>query len=586
VFDMTDPATAAPAQDGVGSAAAPVEVRPTDVLAAIMASGHAFSISDPRQQDNPLIWVNPAFEVLTGYPAAVALGRNCRFLQGPQTDPDTVRRIRRAMNSAQPITVTLLNYRRDGSSWWNEIAIAPVRDSAGQLVHFVGVQRDVTDRVVAAEQRERARGEAESAQRRLQLLAEATSILTETLNPDVSMARLAQLVVPSFADWCSVLLVQPDLYGTSTQPAQMTLHHRDPALANITQWVLERYRPGTADTPQAQVLRGGKPVLLADVGDDYIDSATNDPELAAAWRRLGMGSCIVVPLPARRRRIGCLTVVRSEPGHPYDAADLQFATELGATAGVALDNARLYTAEHSRAIALQRSLLPALPAVSGLQLAARYLPSSASTDVGGDWFDVLPLPDDAIGLAVGDVMGHDLNAAAAMGQLRSVLRSYAWEGGSPGTVLDRLDRLVRGLGMAQLATCVYARLEPANPDGGRVLRWANAGHPPPLVRLPDRTVRTLNHGHGWLIGITTPRADKPRSEARIEIPPDSTLVLYTDGLVEGRGRDIDDGIDRLHALLADADPGLAIDELAELLASTAPPGERDDDICLLLVRTA
>ena len=163
------------------------------------------------------------------------------------------------------------------------------------------------------------------------------------------------------------------------------------------------------------------------------------------------------------------------------------AVDIGRRAGLAVDNAQLFGKEHEVAVALQRSMLPRVPPVPGLEISAHYFAGSERADVGGDWYDVLPLPDGSVGVAVGDVMGHDLIAAAAMGQLRSVLRSYAWEGHRPSEVLERLDRLVQGLGMAQLATCVYGRLLPV--EGGALLRYANAGHLPPVVQRRDRRGR-------------------------------------------------------------------------------------------------
>jgi serine phosphatase RsbU (regulator of sigma subunit) len=194
-------------------------------------------------------------------------------------------------------------------------------------------------------------------------------------------------------------------------------------------------------------------------------------------------------------------------------------------------------------ITLQHSLLPALPKVEGLQLAARYLVGVDGNQVGGDWYDVLPLPDGAVGVAVGDVVGHDLRAAAAMGQLRGVLRSYAWDGGGPGSVLDRCDQLVQGLEMAAMATAVYARIEPPADDGSRLVRYANAGHPAPLLLAPDGGLRRLDEQRSPMIGAVRDlgrRAGAGHTEAQVRCAPGSLLLLYTDGFTDIAGEDADE----------------------------------------------
>jgi len=215
-------------------------------------------------------------------------------------------------------------------------------------------------------------------------------------------------------------------------------------------------------------------------------------------------------------------------------------------------------------------------------MAARYLTATDGVDVGGDWYDVLVLPDGGVGVAIGDVMGHDLAAAAAMGQFRSVLRSYAWEGNAPADVLDRMDRLVQGLGMAQLATAVYARLERGDGDG-RELCWANAGHLEPLVQRADGLVEVLDQGRSVLLGAVT---GLPRDEGRVLLRPGDTLLLYTDGLVERRDRDLTVGIDRLCETVAAHRPGdgpeALCDRIIERFAADASP----DDVALLAVQLA
>jgi serine phosphatase RsbU (regulator of sigma subunit) len=266
----------------------------------------------------------------------------------------------------------------------------------------------------------------------------------------------------------------------------------------------------------------------------------------------------------------------------YDESDLELAADIGRRAGLAVDNARLYSKQHEVAVALQRSMLPALPDVPGLEMSAHYFAGSERADVGGDWYDVLPLPDGSVGVAIGDVMGHDLTAAAAMGQLRSVLRSYAWEGHRPAEVLDRLDRLVQGLGMAQLATCAYGRLKPVG--GGAVLHYANAGHLPPVVQGRSGDVQVLDGGKSVLIGAPARADGSGRSDAAAYLPCGSTLLLYTDGLVEDRSVDVDVGVDRLCSLVSRHDPALGVDVLCDRLLDELLAGPRTDDAAVVAVR--
>ncbi len=237
--------------------------------------------------------------------------------------------------------------------------------------------------------------------------------------------------------------------------------------------------------------------------------------------------------------------------------------------------------EYEVAATLQRSLLPTLPILPGITSAARYLVSQEQAQVGGDWYDLFPLPDGATGIAIGDVMGHDVAAAAAMGQLRSVLRSYAYEGHSPSVVLERLDRLVQGFEMAQAATAIFGRL--SRDDSGATLLFANAGHLPPIVRFPDGSVHQVTRGSSPLIGVLE-RGERPRGEAALTLPQGSLLVLYTDGLVESREREYDAGIDELCETFARLDLRAAPDEVCDALVRVLIDGRQEDDVALLAVR--
>jgi hypothetical protein len=429
------------------------------------------------------------------------------------------------------------------------------------------------ERHLAAERA--ARAEAERAQRRLALLAEATSMLAATLDVDESLDRLTSLVVPVMADWCTVHLLDG-----SGGVQRVAARHRDPAKDELLRRLEAKQATGlSADSQTAKVLRGGPPVLL-EVDGPAVDAGTEDPELAELFRQVGLSSVMLLPLRARRQVLGVLSLFADGTGRTFDEGDLAMAADLGRRAALTVDNARLYSREHEVAEQLQRSLLPQLTPIAGLDHAARYLPGSTAAQVGGDWYDLFQLPDGAVGIAVGDVMGHDMTAAAAMGQLRSVLQSYAWQGSAPAVVLDRLDQLVQGLDMAQLATCLYGRLEPTSDGTARRLRLANAGHLPPAVRGPDGRVRLVGTSSSLLVGAALGTV---RDEVELDVLPGSVVVLYTDGLVEHRGRPIDQGLDALAEALSTA-PDTDAEAVCEHLLSELAYGALDDDVALLVVR--
>jgi PAS domain S-box-containing protein len=549
---------------------------------AVIATEMSFTITDPRLTDDPLVWVNPSFTKLTGYPLDEVVGRNCRLLQGPNTDPAAVRRISEALRRCEPITEVLLNYRRDGTAYWNQVSISPVTDGAGSVVNFVGVQNDVTERVLVEQERRAALADAEEARAQLRLLAEATTSMTGALDVADACTRLSRIAVPQLADLCAVDLPEHPGHGPVRRVAVAGRDSADEALL-LELATLRGYLPGSA-SDTGRVLDGEASVLVSELPEHGVDRYPDHPGAAAVFERLRLRSAMVVPVRARGRVLGALTLLTQHPyGRRYGPRDLHLAADLAGRAGLTIDNARLYEVEHAAAATLQRSLLPAVPEVAGLQVAARYLVGVDGNQVGGDWYDVLPLPDGAIGLAVGDVVGHDLQAAAAMGQLRGVVRSYAWDGSPPGSVLDRCDRLVQGLEMAAMATAVYARLEPPGPGGVRVLRYANAGHPSPLMLTPSAELVRLDGHHSPMIGVFPP-GGSGRGEAEVRCPPGSLLLLYTDGLTDVAGYDADERTALVERTLAAVAPGASAQTVVDAVLAACVPEHVRDDVALLVVR--
>jgi hypothetical protein len=243
----------------------------------------------------------------------------------------------------------------------------------------------------------------------------------------------------------------------------------------------------------------------------------------------------------------------------------------------------LYQGEHRLTEVLQRSLLPHLPSIPGLQIGARYLAGSEDQQVGGDWYDVFELTHGRIGIVVGDVVGHDVSAAVLMSRVQTALRAYAFLDEQPAGVLDRLDGLLATFDTERLVTVFYGVLSAPDRSGHRRLVFANAGHPPPLVRGPDGLMSELDGAESLLLGLASD-SDGGRPQREVELHEGSMLLLYTDGLVEIPGESLTDLIERLKAVAATIPSGASPDDACEWLLARLPGGERRDDIAIMVTQ--
>ncbi|MCC0094426.1 SpoIIE family protein phosphatase [Streptomyces flavotricini] len=427
---------------------------------------------------------------------------------------------------------------------------------------------------------------AEAARKRLRLLYDAGVGVGTTLDVQQTAQELADVAVPRFADFVTVDLAEPVLRGD--EPTAVKSDLRRTGISGIRDDVPLYPRGRLIDflpsTPQARGLSTGRAELVTDLTDAPGWHA-QDPPRAKAIVDYGVHSLITAPLKARGVALGVVNFWRSEK-EPFDEEDLTVAEELVARAGVSIDNARRYTREHALAVALQRSLLPRdLPELSAVEVAHFYLP--AQSGVGGDWFDVIPLPGARVALVVGDVVGHGLHAAASMGRLRTAVLNFSSLDLPPDELLARLDDLVQYIdqGMAGGdgaeggligATCLYAVYDAVT----QRCTVARAGHMPPAVVRPDGTVEIPELPAGAPLGL----GGFPFESAELQLSEGTQLVLYTDGLIEDRARDIDEGLVLLRSALAHADRSPE-ETCREVLAELLPVRPRDD-VALLVARTS
>ncbi|WP_282945096.1 SpoIIE family protein phosphatase [Cellulomonas endometrii] len=467
---------------------------------------------------------------------------------------------------------------------WYEVRAFPGAD--GLSVYF----HDITGRRRAEEQREAAREAAEVASERLALLATVSEDLSATLDTEYAVGRLARHLVRGFGSWSVVTLWDEqrhlrDIAGWHAEPRLR------PTVARYAQLRLGALAP-TSFLHRA--LRTGELVVVPDATEKIAAVLTG--EARDLLRGLAPRTGYAVPMRARGRTVGAITLFLDDGHADLGPEDLALLMQVADRAGVALDNARLYESQRRMAETLQRALLSAPAEPDDLDVVVRYVPAAEAAQVGGDWYDAFLQPDGSTLLVIGDVMGHDRHAAAAMSQVRTLLRGIAvTTSGTPAEVLAGLDTTLETLRVDAMATALVMRLEQSDAQrvaGVTTLRWTNAGHLPPLLVEPDGTVRELRGGTPELVlGVTS---GSPRSDAEVVVPRGSTVLLFTDGLVERRGEHLQESIDRLAGMVAEAVPAaqeratapatLDARHLADAVLARATAGEApEDDIALLAV---
>ncbi|MGW6923904.1 SpoIIE family protein phosphatase [Streptomyces sp. NPDC054950] len=538
------------------------------------------------------VWLNDTLERFGGVPREQRLGRRLsELLPGLQAVA-----IEGLMSKVLETGVPVTDYEYLGWSWADphrrhaySTSFFPLVGDDDAVTGVCYMVQDVTERW--------------HARRLLSLVNEAGTRVGTTLDVMRTAQELADFAVPGFADFVIVDLLEPVLsteghgaWLTDAGPAPARPVMRRAGMCSVREGCPEAvarigdrvdFLPPPHD---ANLLIDGEPILIPVLDPSDELWTTEQPERAVSIRKFGLHSLISVPMRARNTALGLATFVRSLNPVPFRSDDVLLARELVARAALCVDNARRYTREHTAAVTLQRSLLPhALAGGTALELASSYLPADPTDGVGGDWFDVIPLSGARVGLVVGDVVGHGIAAAATMGRLRTAVQTLADMEMPPDELLAHLDDLVLRLSGERTddtgaqqgataflgATCLYAVYDPVT----RRCRMARAGHPPPVVVAPDGRFSFPEPPAGPPLGL----GGMAFESTEIELAENSLIGLYTDGLVEGADRDIEEGMSRLGEVLARSDADLAT--LCTSAVRQLVPVPQPDDIALLLART-
>jgi PAS domain S-box-containing protein len=522
--------------------------------------------------------VNPSLERIDGIPAEDHIGRHLRETL-PFPDVDTVESaLRQVLTTGTPLLDQYHVGRPptdpDHEHAWS-LSFYRLEDPGGRVLGAAASVVDVTER-------HRAAAEADRARRRLALIADASTRVGTTLEVEQTARELAEIATPELADVVAVDVLDSALAcRRARRPDNGPELFRALALkaAHPTVALRAADPPGDlaaydGDRLVTLCVHTGRPVLVRHVGDQDLPRIARDAEATSLLARAGVHSYLAVPLIAHGEVLGALDLKRTRNPVPFDEDDVVLAGELAGRAAVAIDNARWFQSVRNTALTLQRSLLPDhAPHHTGLELASRYQPAQATSEVGGDWYDVIPLADDRTALVVGDVMGNGIDAAATMGRLRTATCAYADLDLAPEAVLQHLDKITRDL-EHYIVTCLYAVYDPRT----RKCHMANAGHMPPALARPGHAPALIGLPPAAPLGV----GGIPFETTTVDFSPGDLLVLYTDGLVETRLHPIDD---RLNVLLSFLDePHRPLEETCDLLLYGLRHPDDHDDVALLVAR--
>ncbi|MEU6294313.1 SpoIIE family protein phosphatase [Streptomyces erythrochromogenes] len=523
--------------------------------------------------------VNAALEAMNGLTESAHVGHRLAEVLPEVNAGEMEAAMRQVLETGEPV----LNRRRSGRTpadpdhdhvW--ACSYVRVEDPGGRPIGVIASLLDITTQ-------QRDHTEAEAGRRRLALLTEASSRIGASLDLERTAQELADLAVPHLASAVTVDVLDSLAQGNEpgmglTGGVALRRLGKAPLTGTaVTQILAPLGRTLTfpAAAPYTQALAARQPFLVSHLDALTVASAARHTPKPAQLVETGVHSFMMVPLIARGLVLGVASFYRTRPFEPFGSDDVTLAGELAARAAISIDNARLYHHEHETAVVLQRSMLPQhITPPPGIEIAHRYLPASDVNEVGGDWYDVVPLAGGRAGLLMGDVMGHGIAAAAVMGRLSATVRALARLDMPPTALLHQLEATLADLAEPMLATFLYVVCDPATGH----CTITRAGHPPPAVAEPDGTVYLVKTPPGAPLGV----GGVTFTTTDITVPKGSLLVLYTDGLIEARNRDIDERLSELTGLLTE--PLQPLDHLCDSLIAHLVPASADDDIALLAAR--
>jgi PAS domain S-box-containing protein len=462
--------------------------------------------------------------------------------------------VRDGIASGRAFTLELRLLRADGVARWFRIALSPLDPSHQGAMGWLAICTDIDDYKRQGQQ--------------FAFIAKAGEVLAESLDLETTLERLLAIIVPEFGDWAAI-----DLFDEFDRLKTVAAIHADPRKMPLVKRLLGRYNHDPMVEPNiAAILRKNRPVIVREVSSQLIEKAAA-PELLEVIRALAPRSALTVPLRTRGRTIGSLVAYWAQTPRQYTEEDLPLFEELTKRAAVAIENARLYEREREIAAEFQRAALPiSLPQVPGIQFNGIYVPANDRELIGGDWYDALRLSDGRIVVSIGDVAGTGLGAAVIMSSMRQVIRGVAQVYADPVAMLDAADRTLKTEHPETFVTAFVGVFDPV----ARMLSYASAGHPAPLVRDHGGRVTTLD-ASGLPLGLRV----RGEMAASTVLPESSLVVFYTDGLVEAE-HDIIGGLDRLAQATACPDIANSSNPADALYRAVLQNGNADDVVVLTL----
>jgi PAS domain S-box-containing protein len=535
--------------------------------------------------DGRWLRVNRRLCDIVGYEKEELLGLTFQDITHPddlETDLEGARRL--LAGEIETYSREKRYFRKDGSIVWIYLTVSLMRSPLGEPRYFISVTEDITERK-----------RIEEAQR---FLAEVSASLSSSLDYRTTLARVARLAVPHLADWCVVDILKEEDGSLD----RLAVAHQDPEKVALVHELQKRYPPDP-DAPRgvAQVSRTGHSELVPEIPESLLEEAARDAEHREILRGLGLKSYMIVPLVARGRTLGAISLVSAESGRRYGEADLELAKELARRAALAVDNARLYRSRTQVARTLQEGLLPSrLPYVAGVEVGLRYV-SAGEVDVGGDFYDLFEArmvdqngssePSSSWGVVIGDVVGKGAEAATVLAFARYTIRALATRESCPSTVLSGLNEAMLAQrherGDHKFCTVTYVKLETdeGNTERGARITVSRGGHAPPFLLRTDGSIYRVGEP-GRAIGVFD---DANLTEQEVSLGPGDALILYTDGVVEARSPDgLFFGEERLMALLRSS-VALDASTIASRIEGAALNFQEQaprDDIAVLVLRVS